>query len=351
MIIVLKKNITDKQLDAIKIRVEKLSCEPILLKGSVCSTINVLGDDSRIDLNQLKQLDGVEDVIRIASPFRLASRLYQKDDTVIKVGKVEFGPNRFVIMGGPCAVESEEQTLRIARAVKKAGAQVLRGGAYKPRTSPYSFHGLGKEGLEILKRAREETGLPVITEALDQRSLDLVHEYTDIVQIGTRNMQNFALLRDASKLQKPVMVKRGMSSTIDEWLMAAEYILAGGNSQVLLCERGIRSFDAKYTRNVIDLGAIPVVKHLSHLPIVVDPSHGSGRKDNVGPMSLASLAVGAHSILVDVHDDSANALCDGQQALTPQEFEGIVHQCRNVAQALNISLEGSTDNRSTRKTA
>lgn len=340
MIIILKPNYTQKDLDNLKQLIEKLGCEPIILKGTFNATINVLGDDTKIDINTFEQQPGVHEVFRIASPFRLASRTFKKENTIIKVGNAEFGSGKFVIMGGPCAVESAEQTMGIARAVKKAGAQVLRGGAYKPRTSPYAFQGLAEVGLKILKEAREETGLPVITEALDQRSLDLVYKYTDIIQIGTRNMQNFALLRDVSKLDKPVMLKRGMSSTIDEWLQAAEYILAGGNHQVMLCERGIRSFDARYTRNVIDLGAIPVVKDLCHLPIVVDPSHGSGRKENVAPMSYASLAVGAHSILVDVHDNAAQALCDGAHALTPPDFEVLVQQCVKMAPGLNVEVCG-----------
>jgi 3-deoxy-7-phosphoheptulonate synthase len=345
MIIILKSNYSQKELDNLKLLVEKLGCEPIILKGTFNATINVLGDDTKIDIEQFQQQPGVQEVFRIASPFRLASRAFKKDDTIIKVGNAEFGPGKFVIMGGPCAVESEEQTLSIARAVKKAGAQVLRGGAYKPRTSPYAFQGLAEAGLKILQNAREETGLPVITEALDQRSLDLVYKYTDIIQIGTRNMQNFALLRDVSKLDKPVMLKRGMSSTIDEWLQAAEYILAGGNHQVMLCERGIRSFDSRYTRNVIDLGAIPVIKDLCHLPIVVDPSHGSGRKENVAPMSYASLAVGAHSILVDVHDNVSQALCDGQQALTPPDFEQLVNKCIQIATSLSVDVCGNSAKR------
>jgi 3-deoxy-7-phosphoheptulonate synthase len=342
MLIILKSTYTPKELDHLKKLIEHLGCEPIILKGTYNTTINVLGDDTKIDINLFEQQSCVQEVFRIASPFRLASRVFKKEDTIIKVRNAEFGPGKFVIMGGPCAVESHEQTMSIARAVKKAGAQVLRGGAYKPRTSPYAFQGLAEAGLKILDTARAETGLPVITEALDQRSLDLVYKYADIIQIGTRNMQNFALLRDVSKLDKPVMLKRGMSSTIDEWLQAAEYILAGGNHQVILCERGIRSFDSRYTRNVIDLGAIPVIKDLCHLPIVVDPSHGSGRKGNVAPMSYASLAVGAHSILVDVHDNASEALCDGQQALTPVDFVELVKNCVLIATALKIDVCGNS---------
>ncbi len=338
MLIVMKNEYTEKELAAVKLSIEKHGCEPVILKGTFNVTVNVLGDDTQIDPDHFRQLDGVHEVIRISSPYKLASRQFKKTDTTITVKGITFGPGRFVIMGGPCAVESEEQTMRIARAVKKAGANVLRGGAYKPRTSPYAFHGMGEDGLKILKAASDETGLPVITEALDSKSLEMVYKYCDIIQIGTRNMQNFSLLREASKLDKPVMVKRGMSATIDEWLLAAEYVLAGGNQQVLLCERGIRSFDARYTRNVIDLGAIPVVKSLSHLPVVVDPSHGSGRKENVAGMSLASLAVGADSILVDVHDEAAKALCDGPQAMSPDEFAELVIKCKKVAEILNIKI-------------
>jgi 3-deoxy-7-phosphoheptulonate synthase len=340
MIIILKSGHTQSQLDEVKLIVEKHQCEPILIKGTFKTTVNVLGDDTQIDADLFRQLAGVEEVIRIAAPYRLASRTFKKEDTTINIKGVTYGPGHFVIMGGPCAVESEDQTYRIARAVKKAGANVLRGGAYKPRTSPYAFQGMGEDGLKILRAVSDETGLPVITEALDSKSLEMVYKYGDIIQIGTRNMQNFSLLKEVSKLDKPVMIKRGMSSTIDEWLLAAEYVFAGGNHQVMLCERGIRSFDARYTRNVIDLGAVPVAKALSHLPVVVDPSHGSGRKENVIPMSLASLAVGADSILVDVHDDATKALCDGPQALTPPEFEGLVKKLHRVASALDIKIKG-----------
>ncbi len=339
MLIVMKSDHTEQQLKEVEHQIESYGCEPIKLRGTFRVTINVLGDDTHIDPKRLQQLDGVHEVIRITSPFRLASRDFKKEDTIVRVRGVEYGPGRFVVMGGPCAVESEEQTMRIARAVRKAGGTVLRGGAYKPRTSPYAFHGLAEDGLKILAAASEETGLPVITEALDLKSLEMVYRYGDIIQIGTRNMQNFSLLREVGKLDKPVMIKRGMSATIDEWLLAAEYVLAGGNHQVMLCERGIRSFDARYTRNVIDLGAIPVVKALSHLPVVVDPSHGSGRRENVAPMALASLAVGAHSILVDVHDEACKALCDGPQAMDPEDFATLVEDCEKVAAAMGVALD------------
>lgn len=338
MLIVFKSDYTQEQLDHAIERVKGVGCEPHVLRGTYKCTINVLGDDTKLDPEDFKRLDGVEDVLYVFHPYRLVGREYQKQETEITVKGVTFGPKTFVVMAGPCAVESEEQAVRIARAVKKAGARVLRGGAYKPRSSPYAFQGMGKDGLKILKAAGAETGLPVITEALDPPSLEAVYEYGDIIQIGTRNMQNFSLLKEVGKLDKPVLLKRGMSSTIDEWLMAAEYIVAGGNAQVMLCERGIRSFDARYTRNVVDLGAVPVIRALSHLPVVIDPSHGTGRRDAIGPMTLASLAVGANSVLIDVHDKPEDALCDGAQALVPELFEGIMKTLRPMAQALGKSL-------------
>ncbi|MGE0173022.1 MAG: 3-deoxy-7-phosphoheptulonate synthase [Oligoflexales bacterium] len=271
-------------------------------------------------------------------PYRLVSREYQKESSVIRVRGVEFGPGRFVVMAGPCAVESRDQTLRIARAVKEAGAHVLRGGAYKPRSSPYSFRGLGLEGLKILREASLETGLPLITEAIDLECLPSVCEYADIVQIGARNMQNFALLEAAGKLRKPVMIKRAFSATIDEWLAAAEYIMQGGNEQVLLCERGLRSYDPN-TRNLLDISAVPVVEELSHLPVVVDPSHSTGKRTLVAPVSKASLAAGARAILVDVHDRPDEALVDGAQALLPSELKDLVESLRKIASAMEVTLK------------
>lgn len=269
--------------------------------------------------------------------YFLASRKHQAQDSRVKVGSVEFGSDQTVIIGGPCAVESEEQTLRIAKAVKAAGGQILRGGAFKPRTSPYSFQGMGVEGLKILKTARQETGLPVVTEALDIRGLESVYQYADLIQIGARNMQNFALLQEVGRLDKPVLLKRSMSGTIDEWLMAAEYILEQGNSQVILCERGIRSFD-HHSRNMLDLTAVPTVKDLSHLPVIVDPSHGTGRRDRVAPMSKASIAAGAHGVMIDVHDRPEEALCDGAQALLPQDFARLVQELRLLEEVLNHKI-------------
>ena len=246
-------------------------------------------------------------------------------------------------MAGPCSVESREQTLRIAREVKKSGAQFLRGGAFKPRSSPYSFQGLGKEGLDILKEARDETGLLVISEAMDSANLNMVAEYVDIVQVGARNMQNFSFLKDLGQIKKPVMLKRGMSATIEEWLMAAEYIMAQGNDQVILCERGIRTFDNKFARNTLDLNAVPVLRQLTHLPIIVDPSHGTGLRHLVSPMALASMAAGADGVIVEVHDRPQEALSDGPQALLPSDFELLMRQFRQLSSVMNLEMPTSDD--------
>ncbi|HAR43533.1 MAG TPA: 3-deoxy-7-phosphoheptulonate synthase [Bdellovibrionales bacterium] len=338
MLILFEKDYTKAQLEHVMEKVKATGCEPHLVHGLFKVTINIIGDDTRLDPEIFKSYEGVEDVIAVSKPFPLVGREFKPEDTVVRTHNVTFGPNHFVVIAGPCAVESEEQTLRIARAVKKAGAQILRGGAFKPRSSPYAFQGMGVEGLKILDIARKETGMPVITELLDVRDLDDICNYADIIQIGTRNMSNFSLLKEVGKTRKPVMLKRGMLATIDEWLMAAEYIYHEGNTQVILCERGIRSFDSKYTRNIVDLSAIPVIKHLSHLPISVDPSHATGRRDAVGPMTLAALAAGANSVMIDVHDDAESALCDGAQAITPHLFEGIMAGIRNLSKALGKEL-------------
>jgi 3-deoxy-7-phosphoheptulonate synthase len=271
------------------------------------------------------------------SPYRLAARESQPEWTNFTLRGAAFGPGRFSVIAGPCAVESEEQLLRIARAVKASGAHMLRGGAFKPRTSPYGFQGLGVDGLKILKAARDETGLPFVTEAVDLASLEHVYEYADMIQIGARNMQNYALLREVGKLDKPVMLKRGVSATVDEWLLAAEYIMMGGNRQILLCERGIRTYD-KHTRNLVDLGVVPVVQALSHLPVAVDPSHGTGRKDLVGTLAKASMAVGAQAVMIEVHDRPLEALCDGPQAISPEEIVRLMKSFREMAPSLQVEI-------------
>lgn len=333
MLVLMEKDHAPAELDQVVGLIESLGYKAHVLPGDHSLAVGVTGNQTCQDLERLSQLAGVKEVIRVSSPYKLAGRTFQPQDTQFEVGNVRFGPNQFVIMAGPCAVESEEQTLRLAHAVKAAGAQVLRGGAYKPRTSPYAFQGLGVEGLKILQRAREATGLPVITEAVDLPSLEVVHAYADIVQIGARNMQNFALLKAAGQLDKPVLLKRGLSATIDEWLMAAEYLLSEGNQRVILCERGLRHYDP-HTRNLLDLGAVLVLRELSHLPVVVDPSHSLGHRSMVVPASRAAVAIGAQGLLVDVHDRPAEALCDGPQAISPEMFGKMVRTLRQLEAAM-----------------
>lgn len=338
MLILLNENHTPEQKERICEFIHQKGFKSHVIPGENSTAIGITGNISAIDPDYFDGLEGIKECIAVTKPYKLSGRSFSPQDTIIRVGDVEFGGNNFVIMAGPCAVESEEQTVRIAKAVKEKGANVLRGGAYKPRTSPYSFHGLGLEGLKILKTASQETGLPIITEALDLQSLEYVNEYADIIQLGTRNMQNFKLLEEVSKTKKPVLLKRGFSSTIEEWLSAAEYLMQNENKQIMLCERGLRSFD-KNTRNLLDLSAVPVVKNLSHLPVVVDPSHGTGKKELIIPMSLAALAAGSHAILLDVHDRPHEALCDGPQALLPDEFGQLVQSLHKVAKALDIVVK------------
>ena len=333
MLIVMKPDYKKEELDALMDTIRNHGLNPHAIPGKNRTAIGITGNKGAVDKNLFDGLPGVKECITVTKPFKLSGRDFKKEDTLIKVKDVVFGGDNFVIMAGPCAIESEEQTLRIAHKVKESGANVLRGGAYKPRTSPYSFQGLGLEGLKILKKASEETGLPVITEALSLESLEEVYEYSDIIQIGARNMQNFKLLEEAGKMNKPVLLKRGLSATIDEWLGATEYLMENGNKEVILCERGLRSFD-KYTRNLLDISAVPVIKDLSHLPVVIDPSHSTGRKDSVLPMSYAAAAAGAHAILVDVHDRPHEALCDGPQAISPEEFDHMVRKLRKIQDAL-----------------
>jgi 3-deoxy-7-phosphoheptulonate synthase len=284
-------------------------------------------------------MPGVEDVVPISKPYKLASREFQPHDTVIKVGNVSIGGNEIVVMAGPCAVETEDQVISTARAVKAAGASILRGGAFKPSTSPYSFRGLGEEGLKILAKAKEETGLPLVTEVLTPADVELVVKYADILQVGARNMQNFTLLDEVGKTKKPVLLKRGMSATIQEWLLAVEYVLSQGNRQVILCERGIRTFET-YTRNTLDISAIPSIQKLCHLPIIADPSHGTGRRELVAPLALAAVAAGADGLLIEVHPSPDTALKDGAQSLTFEHFEEFMAQLVPVAASVGRRVAG-----------
>ncbi len=296
-----------------------------------------VGDDAGVDWDAVRRWPAVESVEPVAVPFELASRAFHPADTVFSVGGCVIGGERLVLMAGPCSIEGEEQAFTIAAAVAKAGATVMRGGAYKPRTSPYSFQGLGEEGLKILRRAADAHGLAVVSEVMDPAQVGQVARYADIVQVGARNMQNLSLLREVARAQKPVLLKRGMAATIEEWLMSAEHVLSNGNQQVILCERGIRTFES-YTRNTLDLNAIPVVKELSHLPVIVDPSHGTGMRDKVGPMARAAIAAGADGLLVEVHHDPDHALSDGPQSLHPAQFARLVEQVRAIAGVVGRSV-------------
>ncbi|MCX5992326.1 MAG: 3-deoxy-7-phosphoheptulonate synthase [Chloroflexi bacterium] len=341
MIIVMKTGSQDREITDVLARLDNLGLKGHLSRGVERTVIGVVGVTAAVpDLRErLSMIPGVEDVVPISMPYKLASREFKPDDTVIKVGGVAIGGNEVVVMAGPCAAETREQVMSTARAVKAAGASILRGGAFKPSTSPYSFRGLGEEGLKLLAEAKEETGLPLITEVLTPDDVDLVVRYADILQVGARNMQNFILLDEVGRANKPVMLKRGMSATIQEWLLAAEYILSQGNRQVILCERGIRTFET-YTRNTMDVSAIPIIHKLSHLPIVADPSHGTGKWYLVAPMALAAVAAGANGLMVEVHPAPDTALKDGAQSLTFEHFEDLMRQLVPVAAAMGRSVAG-----------
>jgi 3-deoxy-7-phosphoheptulonate synthase len=329
MLIVMDKQATEEEIKAVVTAVEAKGYTARPIPGGDRVSIGVLYNKGAVDASLFLGYPGVKDVVPVTRPYKLVSREFQHEDTLVTAGNVTIGNGHFTIVAGPCAVESEQQALTIARLVKESGAQLFRGGAFKPRTSPYSFQGLGEEGLKILARVREETGLPVVTEVMDDHTFDLVEEYADVIQIGTRNMQNFSLLRRAGRARKPIFLKRGMAATIDEWLMAAEYILEGGNRQVILCERGVRTF-AHHSRNTLDLSAVPVVRKESHLPIVIDPSHAAGRRDQVIPLSRAAAAVGAQGLMVEVHHAPEEALSDGAQSLYPEQFQQLCRQVKAI---------------------
>ena len=333
MIAVLKSGTSDKQIADLKNWIEAQGLQVHLSKGDYQTIVGLVGDTSRIDEDLLISLDIVETVKRISEPFKSANRKFHPDNTVVSVGDTSVGGNIFAVMAGPCSVESREQVIEVAKAVKAAGATMLRGGAFKPRTSPYDFQGLKAEGIEFLVEAKRETGLPIVTEIMSAEHLPMFED-VDVIQVGARNMQNFELLKELGRTQKPILLKRGLSATIKEWLMSAEYIMAGGNENIILCERGIRSYDAQYTRNVLDLSAIPVLHELTHLPVIVDPSHATGAARLVAPMSMAAAACGADGLMIEVHNDPKRALCDGPQSLTPAEFASVMESVRKVRAAL-----------------
>ncbi|MFZ5632698.1 MAG: 3-deoxy-7-phosphoheptulonate synthase [Bacillota bacterium] len=337
MIVVMNHGADKKDIESVINRLEKSGFQIHLSQGVEKTIIGAIGDKTRLGDMALEAMPGVEKVVPILAPFKLASRNFKQENTVVKVGDIEIGGDSIHVMAGPCAVESKEQLMEAAFRVKEAGATLLRGGAYKPRTSPYSFQGLEEKGLEMLAEAREATGLYIITEVMDSRTLPLVTQYADILQIGARNMQNFFLLREVASTGKPVLLKRGPSATVEEWLMAAEYIISGGNQQVILCERGIRSFET-YTRNTLDLTAVPILKYLTHLPVIVDPSHAIGKWRFIQPMARAAIAAGADGLLIEVHPNPAEALCDGPQSLTPENFKLLMDEVRQISKIMNRTM-------------
>ncbi|MGB9800231.1 MAG: 3-deoxy-7-phosphoheptulonate synthase [Thermanaerothrix sp.] len=337
MIVVMKPNASEEQIQKVAQRIESYGLKVHFSRGTEVTILGVIGDDRIINRDQLVHMEGVDKLIPVLKPYKLASREFHPENTVFEINGIQVGGERIVVIAGPCAVESREQILEAAQRVKEAGAHMLRGGAYKPRTSPYSFQGLGEEGLKFLKEASELTGLPVVTEVMDIQTLPLVAEYADILQIGARNMQNFPLLHAVGESQKPVLLKRGMSSTLEELLMSAEYILTHGNHRVILCERGIRTFE-NFTRNTLDINAAPALKMLSHLPVFIDPSHGTGRWELVEPVSRAAVAAGADGLIIEVHPRPDQALSDGAQSLTPERFSALMQNLAPVAQAVGRSL-------------
>ncbi len=337
MLVVMQEGATEKQIEAVIERLVALGFTVHRSTGVVHTVLGGVGPADHFEPADFEVLDGVKEAHRIMSPYKLASRPYRPAGTVVKVGGVEIGGSRVVVMAGPCSVENREQMFAIAEAVAAAGAKVIRGGAFKPRTSPYSFQGLGEEGLRLLRDAADRNGLLVISEVMDPSQIPLVAEYCDILQVGTRNMQNFILLREVGRQARPVLLKRGVSATIEELLLSAEHILAAGNENVILCERGIRTFET-YTRNTMDISAIPIVHKLSHLPIIADPSHGTGRRDKVIPMARAAVAAGADGLLIEVHNDPDRALSDGAQSLRPDQFAELMGQLRIIAPAVGREI-------------
>ena len=337
MVVVLEKNASDKQIENIIKHLEDFGFAVHKSTGVQQIVLGAIGVKPDFDTRKVKILDGVAEVYRITEPFKLASRTFQKEDTVIKIKNVAIGGNEVVMMAGPCSVESEDQIFTVAEIVAESGAKILRGGAFKPRTSPYSFQGLGEEGLKLLRKAADKYKLLVITEVMESSQIKLIEEYTDIFQVGARNMQNFSLLRDLGKASKPIMLKRGLAASVEDWLMSAEYILSNGNREVMLCERGIRTFET-YTRNTFDLSAIPVVHKRSHLPVIADPSHATGLRDKVLPMARAAVAAGADGLMVEVHNDPEKALSDGPQALLPEQFAELMQQVKMIAEVIGRKM-------------
>lgn len=337
MIVILKPGTEEEEIIKFIKKIESLGAQTKKISGEEVCVIGLIGDTSKIDPAKIEANKNVEKIIHVQEPFKKANRLFHPENTIIDVLGNEIGGNKIALIAGPCSVESEEQIVNIAKEVKALGANFLRGGAFKPRTSPYSFQGLELEGLELLKKAKEITSLPIVTEIMSTSMIDKFVEDVDIIQVGARNMQNFDLLKELGKIDKPILLKRGLSATIEELIMSAEYIMAGGNEKIILCERGIRTFET-YTRNTLDLSAIPIIKKLSHLPVIVDPSHATGKAWMVEPLSKAAIAVGADGLIIEVHNNPANALCDGQQSIKPEEYGKLLEELRAIAKAVGREL-------------
>lgn len=337
MVIIMRTDTPKEEINKLKERIEHEDCSVSVVQGEKYCILGIIGDTTKIDQSKIEANEYVDRIMKVQQPYKLANRVFHPDDTVVKVGEKTIGGSKLAIMAGPCSVESEEQIITIAKQVKESGAGFLRGGAFKPRTSPYSFQGLKMEGLQLLKKAREVTGLPVVTEIMSTDMIDEFVEDVDIIQVGARNMQNFELLKELGKIRKPILLKRGLSATIEELLMSAEYIMSEGNENVILCERGIRTFET-YTRNTLDLSAIPAIKRLSHLPVIVDPSHAAGIWWMVEPLAKAAVAVGADGLIIEVHNDPANARCDGQQSIRPEKFKSLMKDLTKIAEVVNKSI-------------
>jgi 3-deoxy-7-phosphoheptulonate synthase len=337
MVVVMEEAASEEQIQHVVAQLVDMGFDVHRSTGAMRTVLGAVGAGRHGDPALLEVMEGVHEVLRISEPYKLASRTFKRESTVFSVGDLRIGGDEVIVMAGPCSAESEQQVQSSAAAVKRAGAKVLRGGAFKPRSSPYSFQGLGEEGLRMLRAASDQHGLKLVSEVMDLSQIDLMDKYVDIFQVGARNMQNFTLLRELGKVRKPVLLKRGISATIEEWLLSSEYVLAGGNMQVILCERGIRTFET-YTRNTLDISAIPVVKKLSHLPIFADPSHGTGKRDKVAPMARAAIAAGADGLLIEVHSDPDHALSDGAQSLFPGQFERLMAELRIIAPAIGRSI-------------
>jgi len=337
VVVILKNNATNEQIKDVIKHLEDYGFQIHESRGVQKTIIGAIGVKPGFDVRKVKILDGVSDVYRVTAPYKLAGRSFKEENTIIKINDVEIGGDEIVLIAGPCSIESEDQIFRLAKVVAESGSKILRGGAFKPRTSPYSFQGMGEEGLRIMRDAADEYGLLMITEVMQIDQIPLIAKYTDIFQVGARNMQNFSLLRELGNADKAVMIKRGLAAKIEDWLMAAEYVLANGNSQVMLCERGIRTFET-YTRNTFDLSAIPVVHQRSHLPVVADPSHATGLRDQVAPMARAAVASGADALMIEIHDRPEEALSDGPQALLPKEYIELVQEMQMIAKAIKRTI-------------